>query len=174
MLSSAFLGRLSDRKGAHQILIYSLMGAALFSVPQAFITEIWQLILLRFLVGLCLGGLLPAANTLIRLHSAEGMESRTYGFSNSAMYLGNMIGPIIGGWFATSLGVRGVFLASAALLLINVFIVKNKVIPVARTNFFYAKSESSERSPLSKRRLFFVKVKVIEFGSFRTKAHHTP
>lgn len=135
MLTSPQLGKLSDKLGAHHILIYSMLGVALFSIPQAFVTEIWQLIVLRFLVGLCLGGLLPAANTLIRMHAPSGMESRTYGFSNSAMYLGTMIGPMIGGWVVANIGVRGLFLVSALVLLTNVAIVKLKVLTPADRAF---------------------------------------
>ncbi|WP_100374651.1 MFS transporter [Bacillus sp. FJAT-45037] len=135
MVTSPILGKVSDKKGAHHVLIYSMLGVAVFTIPQAFVTEIWQLIALRFMVGLCLGGLLPAANTLIRLHAPSGMESRTYGFSNSAMYLGTMIGPIIGGWIIANVGVRGLFLISAIVLLINVAIVKFKVLPPAERLF---------------------------------------
>ncbi|NEU29490.1 multidrug efflux MFS transporter [bacterium LRH843] len=131
MLTSPFLGKLSDKVGAHYILIFSMIGVALFSMPLAFVTSLWQLIMFRFMIGLCLGGLLPAANTLIWIHSPDGMESRTYGFSNSAMYLGSMIGPIIGGWIVSMFGIRSLFLVSAMVLFINVVIVKLKVLTPA-------------------------------------------
>ncbi len=149
MLTSPQLGKLSDKFGAHHILIYSMLGVALFSIPQAFVTDIWQLIVLRFLVGLCLGGLLPAANTLIRMHAPSGMESRTYGFSNSAMYLGTMIGPIIGGWIVANIGVRGLFLICAFVLLINVAIVKLKVLPPADRTFLAEKRIHQKRKKIA-------------------------
>ncbi len=135
MLTAPQLGKLSDKKGAQHVLIYSMLGVALFSIPQAFVTDIWQLIILRFIIGLCLGGLLPAVNTLIRMHAPSGMESRTYGFSNSAMYLGTMIGPILGGLIVSSIGIRGLFFACAVVLLVNVMIVKIKVLPTANKVF---------------------------------------
>ncbi|WP_017727183.1 MFS transporter [Halalkalibacterium ligniniphilum] len=135
MLASPQLGKLSDKKGAHHVLIYSLLGLAIFTIPQAFVQELWQLIVLRFFVGLCLGGLLPAANSLIRIHAPEGMESRTYGFSNSAMYLGTMIGPVLGGWIVANMGIRGLFLTSSVVLLLNVALVKFKILPIAEQRF---------------------------------------
>ncbi|WP_096199236.1 MFS transporter [Bacillus sp. FJAT-45350] len=132
MLSSPQLGKISDKKGAQHVLIYSLLGVALFTIPQAFVTEFWQLISLRFLVGLCLGGLLPAVNTLIHHHSPKGMESRTYGFSNSAMYLGTMLGPIIGGFIVSSVDIRAIFFFSSFFLLLNVFLVKTKILPATK------------------------------------------
>lgn len=134
-MTSAWLGRVSDRKGAHHTLVYCLLGVALFTIPQVFVTDIWQLIVLRFFVGLCLGGLLPAANTLIRMHAPQGMESRTYGFSNSAMYLGSMIGPIIGGWLVSLYGVRGLLLTTSIILIGTVIMVKLKVMQPAERTF---------------------------------------
>ncbi|KYG35198.1 MFS transporter [Alkalihalobacillus trypoxylicola] len=139
MMSSAFLGRVSDKKGAHNVLFCAMIGVAILSIPQAFVTDIWMLIGLRFLLGICVGGLLPAANMLIRLHSPVGMESRTYGFSNSFMYLGNMLGPILGGWLATTFTIRGLFIISAIILFINVWIVKFKVMPSAKKTFIEEK-----------------------------------
>ncbi|WP_298784166.1 MFS transporter [uncultured Marinococcus sp.] len=129
MLASPKLGKLSDTKGAQYVLFGSLIGAVLLSIPQAFVTNLWQLIAARFFVGLCLGGLLPAANTLIRQLSPQGMESRAYGFSNSFLFLGNMLGPAAGGLVSAALGMRGLFLISAAILGAAVFVMYKKVIP---------------------------------------------
>ncbi|SFE41654.1 MFS transporter [Alteribacillus iranensis] len=132
MTASPKLGKLTDRKGAQYVLFGSLIGAAVFSIPQAFVTELWQLIVMRFLVGLCLGGLLPAANTLIRKLSPNGMESRTYGFSNSFLFLGSMFGSMAGGLIASAVGIRGLFLIAALLQVIGVFIIYYRVIPKLR------------------------------------------
>ncbi|WP_416149872.1 MFS transporter [Salipaludibacillus sp. HK11] len=129
MLVSPFLGKLSDRKGPQFVLLVTLFFAAIISFPQAFVSSYWQLIIFRFLLGLCIGGLLPSINSLLRQLSPEGMESRTFGFSNSFMYLGTMFGPIAGGWLASVAGIRSLFIVSSVLLLINVIIVKVKIIP---------------------------------------------
>ncbi|WP_026700124.1 MFS transporter [Salibacterium aidingense] len=129
MLASPKLGKLSDSKGPQYVLFGALIGAAVFSIPQAFVTGLWQLIIMRFFTGLCLGGLLPAANTLIRRLAPEGMESRTYGFSNSFLFLGNMLGPMAGGLIAGITGIRSLFLLSALLLFTGVIIMKKRVVP---------------------------------------------
>nr|WP_235788435.1 MFS transporter [Salipaludibacillus sp. CUR1] len=129
MSASPLLGRLSDRKGHQYVLVFALLGAAVISFPQAFVQSYWTLLIFRFLLGLCLGGLLPSINSLLRHLAPKGMESRTYGFSNSFMYLGTMIGPIGGGWLASVAGIRSLFIASAILLMVNVMIVNFKVIP---------------------------------------------
>ncbi|QHA91680.1 MFS transporter [Bacillus sp. N1-1] len=130
MLASPKLGKVGDRKGSHHVLYYSLIGAAIFSIPQAFVQELWQLITLRFLLGLCIGGLLPSVNSLVKTLSPAGMESRTYSFSNSAVYLGNLLGPVTGGAIVALVGTRGLFLFAGIILLISVAYVKRKVLPI--------------------------------------------
>ncbi|MGB8000433.1 MAG: MFS transporter, partial [Anaerobacillus sp.] len=44
MMASPKLGKLGDRKGSQHVLYYSLIGAAIFSIPQAFVQDLWQLI----------------------------------------------------------------------------------------------------------------------------------
>jgi DHA1 family multidrug resistance protein-like MFS transporter len=79
---------------------------------------------LRFFVGLFLGGMLPSVHSLIRHYAPEGMESRTYGYSNSAIFLGNLLGPIGAGFLASHFGLRSIFIWATVLLLINVVWIK--------------------------------------------------
>jgi len=119
MLASPKLGQLGDKYGAEKVLFYSIIGAAVFFIPQGFSTSVWELMVWRFLLGVTLGGLLPSVNSLIRKFAPAGMESRTYGYSNSAVFLGNMLGPITGGLMAGVIGYKGVFLFTSIVLLIN-------------------------------------------------------
>jgi MFS family permease len=119
MLASPLLGRLSDRIGAHRVLGFSLAGAGLMFIPQAFVGAVWQLLAVRFVLGVFLGGLVPSVNALIRRHTPEGMESRAYSFNSSMLSLGNMAGPVFGGLSSSLLGIEGLFLLSAVLLFIN-------------------------------------------------------
>lgn len=127
MLVSPKLGKIGDKYGAEKVLFFSIIGAAIFFIPQGFSTNVWQLMIWRFLLGITLGGLLPSVNSLIRKFAPIGMESRTYGYSNSAIFLGNMLGPITGGFFAGIIGFKGVFLFTALLLFVNGFWVKSIV-----------------------------------------------
>jgi len=119
MLASPLLGKLSDRVGAERVLAVSLVGAALAFIPQALADSVLMLLLARFGLGLFLGGLIPAVNSLIRVHTPDGMESRAYSFNSSTMSLGNMIGPITGGALSGYIGIQGLFVMSAVLMLLN-------------------------------------------------------
>ncbi|WNS46186.1 MFS transporter [Paenibacillus sp. MMS20-IR301] len=127
MIASPVLGKLSDRVGAHRILTYALIGAALFLIPQAFVTSVWQLIIIRFMMGVFMGGLLPSVNALIRSYTPDGKESRAFGFNSSTLALGNMLGALIGGFLAGYTGIEGLFIISGAFLLINTVWVRLKL-----------------------------------------------
>lgn len=117
MISAPLLGRLSDRKGATRVLVYSLLGAGLLFIPQAFVANVGQLLVCRFLLGCFVGGLIPTVNALIRRHTPDDKVSMAFGFNSSAVALGNMAGPVIGGALSGFIGIEGLFLVSAAALL---------------------------------------------------------
>jgi MFS transporter, DHA1 family, multidrug resistance protein len=117
MMFSPILGWLGDRIGAKTILIISLAGSAVMFVPQAFAGSVGELLVYRFLLGCFLGGLIPTVNSLLRANTPDGMESRAFGFNGSALSLGNMLGPIIGGILSGPIGIAGLFLVSAVLLM---------------------------------------------------------
>jgi DHA1 family multidrug resistance protein-like MFS transporter len=121
MTVAPLLGKLSDRFGAQYVLVFAALGAAVFSVPQAFVQNLWQLLALRFCSGLFLGGMTPSINVLIRRYAPESMESRTYSYSNSALILGGMAGAAGMGAVASVWGLAAVFICSAVILIINVF-----------------------------------------------------
>lgn len=129
IIASPILGRLGDRYGSQHILLYCLLGAAFITLPIAFAKSIWLLVILRFLLGLFVGGLMPSVNTLIRHFAPIGMESRTYGYSNSIAFIGNMLGPITCAVIADTIHIEAAFIFTATLLMINYFWVLKKIRP---------------------------------------------
>ena len=127
VLFSPRLGKWGDKVGSHNVLLICLIGTALLLIPQAFVHSIWLLIALRFLLGVCLGGLVPSVHNLIRQHAPAGMESRTFAYSTSAMNLGNLLGPVIGGVLSGWIGLHGLFLLAAVLFMANAVWVKSKL-----------------------------------------------
>jgi MFS family permease len=119
MISSPILGRLSDRIGPEWILGVCLVGASLMFIPQALVQNVWQLFAARFGLGIFMGGLLPTVNALIGKYAPMGMESRAYSFNTSAMSLGNMTGPVVGGAISGLLTIQQIFIISSVLLMVN-------------------------------------------------------
>ncbi|WP_219838017.1 MFS transporter [Paenibacillus sp. R14(2021)] len=119
MIAAPLLGRLSDRIGQEKVLSISLIGVAFMFIPQAFVTSVWQLLLLRLLQGCFIGGLIPSVNSLVRRFTPDGMEGRSFSLNSSMLALGNMVGPIIGGIISGWTSIGGVFLISAVLFIVN-------------------------------------------------------
>ncbi len=119
MVAVPLLGRHSDEIGYRRVLLICLAGATLTSLPQGFAESYWVFAVERFAVGLFIGGIVPTANALIGRMVARGERGAVYGLTASATFLGNSLGPLTGGAIAASLGLRWVFIVTAALLLVN-------------------------------------------------------
>jgi MFS family permease len=73
-------------------------------------------VLLRFLMGLALGGLLPCIAAIIRHAVPENVAGRMLGYSTSSQYVGQVLGPLAGGFLGGHFGMRVVFLGTCVLL----------------------------------------------------------
>jgi MFS family permease len=116
ILSASRLGKLADRIGHWNVIIGALTVSALLLIPQAFVTDGWQLVGLRFLMGLALGGLLPCITSVIRHNVPDGVGGNVLGLSISAQYVGQVAGPLLGGFVGGHFGMRAVFLGTSALM----------------------------------------------------------
>ena len=116
VLAAPKLGRLADRVGPWNLVIGSLVVCGLLLVPQAFVSNAWQLIGLRFLMGMSLAGLLPSINATIRHNVPAGGAGMILGYSTSAQYAGQVLGPLAGGFAGGHFGMRSVFLATTVIM----------------------------------------------------------
>ncbi|ONG54023.1 MFS transporter [Pseudoroseomonas deserti] len=116
ILAASRLGRLADRIGSWNLITICLLACGLLLIPQAFVTESWQLIGLRFLMGLSLAGLLPAIAATIRHKVPQGAAGTILGYNTSAQYAGQVLGPLAGGFVGGHVGMQAVFLATALIM----------------------------------------------------------
>ncbi len=116
ILAAPRLGRLADRIGAWKVIVACLTVTGVLLIPQAFVTNAWQLLGLRFLMGMSLAGLLPSINATIRHNVPDGAAGTILGYGTSAQYTGQVVGPVIGGFVGGHLGMRAVFLATTAVI----------------------------------------------------------
>lgn len=138
IISSSWLGAIADRVGHWKIVTMCLAIAAVLLVPQAYVTEAWQLIVLRFLMGAALGGLMPAVTSVIRHSVPERMAGSILGYSISAQYVGQVVGPLLGGYVGGHIGMRAVFLATAVVMAVGAagnYLIERRISPpnVAQT-----------------------------------------
>ncbi|MGA7811464.1 MFS transporter [Caballeronia sp.] len=117
MLTAARLGAMADRVGGWKVIMGCLVATGLVMIPQAFVTQWWQLAALRAVMGMTLAGLLPSIAKLVR-HAVEEKESgKMLGYLQSAQYAGQVVGPLIGGQIGVHFGMRSVFFVTGALLI---------------------------------------------------------
>lgn len=127
IIAAPRLGKLSDKIGAHKVMLTCLIGAVIIFIPQAFVQNTWQLMGLRFLLGLASAGLNPSVNIILKKITPSSLTGRVFGFNMSAGYLGVFGGSVLGGQVAGILGMQYVFFITSALLLINAIWVYFKV-----------------------------------------------
>jgi len=141
VISAPFLGNRSDQIGYRRVLLICLLGGTLTTLPQAFTDNYWAFTAERFAVGLFIGGLLPAANALVGRLVSRAERGAVYGMTSSAMFLGNSLGPLLGGAIAAGFGLRWVFLLTAAVMALNLVWVYYRV-----PEFSEAPAETASRT----------------------------
>ncbi|TXK74384.1 MFS transporter [Paenibacillus sp. N3.4] len=113
------LGRVGDRIGQRKTLIIALTMAALAFIPQAFALNISMLLIGRFLLGLFIGGMIPSLNVLVLKLAPVQIQGTAYGFNTSSLFLGNLIGPLVGSHLAAAYGFSSVFYVTMGILLLS-------------------------------------------------------
>lgn len=116
ILSAPQLGRLADRHGHQVVIVGSLTTAALLALLQAQVSDLWQLVVLRFLMGVALGGLLPSVTAAVRALVPQQRIGRVLGLGVSAQYAGQVLGPLAGGLVAAHASPISVFTMTAVVL----------------------------------------------------------
>ncbi|GGH80133.1 MFS family permease [Pullulanibacillus pueri] len=109
-------GKIADRVGYEKILVILLFLSAIVYLPGAFVTNIWELVIVRFLLGMAIGGIIPLRTAFIRQVTPLAIQGEVLGYNTSVRFLGNIIGPTIGGWVAGLYSISTVFYLTSALL----------------------------------------------------------
>ena len=125
LIAAPRFGRLGDKIGSERILAIGLGFAILVYIPMAFVTNVWQLAGLRFLIGISDACLLPAVQALITKYSPHNAAGRIFSYNQSFQATGNVVGPMIGSSVSSVFGYRGVFISTSVLVLLNFFLVRH-------------------------------------------------
>jgi DHA1 family multidrug resistance protein-like MFS transporter len=117
-VSAIYLGRLGDRVGHRRVLMASALAGALLYLPQSLVTAAWQLLLLQVLTGAAAGGVIPALSALLAGYTRPGEEGSAYGIDNAVAAAARAVAPLLAVSLALWFGLRGTFIATAAIFLI--------------------------------------------------------
>ncbi|WP_435929238.1 multidrug efflux MFS transporter [Dryocola sp. BD613] len=121
LFSAPRLGKLGDRIGTERVLMATLIFSVVLFFAMSWVTSPAQLAVLRFLLGFADGAMLPAVQTLLVKYSSDQVTGRIFGYNQSFMYLGNVVGPLMGAGVSAAVGFRWVFIVTALVVLVNVW-----------------------------------------------------
>lgn len=122
-IGASLLGNLTDRFGRKAMYVVDLLAFVVFAALTAFSTEVWQLILFRFLLGVGIGADYPISATLVSEFSSNrrrGMHSTSLG----AMWFVGAVAAYLVGLAVVPLGDwswRILLLVGAAIALVVFF-----------------------------------------------------
>ncbi|MDN2487846.1 multidrug efflux MFS transporter [Kosakonia sacchari] len=132
---SPMWGSLADRKGRKLMLLRASLGMAIAILLQAFATNVWQLLILRGVMGLT-SGYIPNAMALVASQVPRERSGWALSTLSTAQISGVIGGPLMGGFLADHVGLRMVFLITAILLiasfLVTLFLIKEGVRPTVK------------------------------------------
>ena len=119
VIAAPRLGALADRIGPPKVMVVALLAAGLLFIPQALVRNAWELMALRFLLGIATASLLPSINSMIRQITPDELTGQIYGYNQSAQFIGSFGGAVMGGQIASMFGLKYVFFSTSVLLLLN-------------------------------------------------------
>jgi len=119
LMSSSPLGKLVDKVGPRKVLVISLIYVGLFNIPQAYVTDVYQLAFIRFLQGFGLGGMLPALNTYLSSKTPREFTGQVFSYNQSCLFFGYFLGAIGGSSLMALLGFTTLFWVSGGLFILS-------------------------------------------------------
>lgn len=119
-------GWVTDKVGRHVMYIIDLLALAIFSILAFAATEVWHVVLLRFLIGVAIGADYPIATALLAEYLPSKYRGRMLGATFVVWAIGAAVAPIVallcGQWFGAD--AWRWMLASAALFAVVTLVMR--------------------------------------------------
>ena len=119
LMSSSPLGKLVDKIGPRKVLVVSLIYVGILNIPHAYVSDVYQLAIIRFLQGFGLGGMLPALNTYLSSKTPREFTGQVFSYNQSCLFFGYFLGSIGGASLMAWLGFTTLFWVSGGLFIIS-------------------------------------------------------
>lgn len=117
-VASPIWGALADRFGKKLMLNRAIFSGAVIQSAMGIAGDMYQLVALRGLQGFTTG-VYSAAMALAAAIVPTSSLGFALGALQTAVSLGMMLGPFLGGWLAVAVGFRAVFFVTGAMLLLS-------------------------------------------------------
>ncbi len=116
-ISNPYWGAMADRKGRQLMVERVLFLFALIIFAMAFVSNVYQLLFLRILQGLC-GGFVAASTALAVSMIPKEKIAATVGMLQTSLIVGGAMGPMLGGFIADRFGYRQPFIVFGILCIV--------------------------------------------------------
>jgi DHA1 family multidrug resistance protein-like MFS transporter len=122
-IGAVLMGRLADRIGPRRILIVCGVAASILHTAQAWVQTPTQLLVLRTVAGVAMGGILASISALQATLAPKGRYGAVYGVDTSLVAGANAIAPMIGAALTATFGLASIFYGAAVIYAIATVIV---------------------------------------------------
>ncbi|MFK3587293.1 MFS transporter [Lactobacillus sp. 23-2] len=126
--AASYFGGLGDRIGTHKIILGGLLGSIILFFLTAFVQNTLELGICRFLIGFTDACLFPQVQSMLSKNSPHALTSRVFSWNQSAMYIGNIVGPMIGSTVSAHMGYSAVFLVTSGIVLLNLLLYRTNIL----------------------------------------------
>jgi DHA1 family multidrug resistance protein-like MFS transporter len=120
-IAGPFWGAFAARYGARPAMMRTLLMSPFLVLLVAFSTAIWQVMMLRFLIGV-LGGFYVLVHALVGQTAPRERVGQAIGYLQAISMVSLAIIPPVAGLFSDVLGVRSSFLLGAAVMLVSFWV----------------------------------------------------
>lgn len=132
-LTAPVWGRMADRYGRKAMLVRAAIGMAVVMPLVGLARNVEQLAALRLVAGL-VGGYASAAMVMVGTQAPRERAGWALGVLSSGALMGNLLGPLVGGFLPGWIGMRGSLLAGGGVIavtaLATIFLVRERFEPV--------------------------------------------
>ncbi len=118
IISGAFVVVLAAKIKPTNIISVSLIITGIMIIPMAFITQVWHLFPILFIVGLVMTPLNASVSTIAQTAVADNLRGRLSAALNAVIQSASLISMFAAGAVAAAIGVRSVFILSGIIAII--------------------------------------------------------
>lgn len=116
VLFAAWWGKRNDERGYTKNLSMALAVVGIAYAGHIIVQNLFQLAILRAFLGFAMAGILPALYSLTNLNAPPERRGGIIAVASSMTVLGNMIGPMVGGFVAGHFGITASFVVNSCML----------------------------------------------------------